>query len=219
MIPLAFFGGAFVGAAGLLAAALCEGDGAGSKSSSSLKDPDRFDEREVADLLAEYSLAATRLSMKCTQVEWESSDLHVASLSLDDDGLLQKMANIAEDGLTKAGRSLRCSQLKDLKAEASSLYGTYRGVFRQANALLRECGGETIDLRSIRFASSEVSVNNALDNDDWCLEFGAAVDNIRNFLDTSSAIAEQLITLLEGIDDHCPAASCLPNVLELPKAD
>lgn len=218
MIPLAFLGGALVGATGLLAVALRDGDDAESALPSSLKHPEGLDEREVASLLADYLRAAIKLSGKCSKVEMESSDLHITSISLDDDSLLQKMSNAVEDGLTRVGRTLRCSQLNDLKTEASRLYGTYRGVFRRANVLLRERGGETIDLRPIRFESGEISVNNALDNDKWCLDFGAAVDTIRNVLDKSSAIAGQLIGLLEEMDNPSPAGDGMSQSLALPKA-
>lgn len=218
MIPLAFIGGALVGAAGLLAVALRDGDDAGSALPSSVKHPERLDEREVVSLLAGYTRAANKLSAKCNTIEMESSDLVMASISLEDDDLLQKMSNVVEDGLTRVGRTLRCSQLNDLKDEASRLYGTYRGVFRRANALLCERGGENIDLRPIRFESKEISVNNALDNDDWCHDFGKAVDSVRNVLETSSTIAGRLIDLLEEMDTPSPAGDGRFQSLALPKA-
>ena len=208
MIPLAFLGGALVGAAGLLTVALRDGEKTESALPSSLKHPGRLDEREIAALLADYSLAAISLSGKCNQVEVESGDLHFTSIPLDDDTLLQKVANSIGDGLTKTCRNMRCGQLNDLKEEAVSLYGRYRGVFRQANTLLCKHGRAPIDLGPIRSGIKAISVNNAINNEDWWFDFSAAVDNIRDFLDRSSAIAEQFIDIFEGMKNSPSSDGC-----------
>lgn len=57
-----------------------------------------------------------------------------------------------------------------------------------------------IDLGPIRSGIKAISVNNAIDNEDWCFDFSTAADNIRNFLDKSSAIAEQFIDIFEGME-------------------
>ena len=149
-------------------------------------------------LLLDYSIAANLLSVKCSMLEFESVGLHLTSLKKDDDSLFQKAVNTVYDGLTRTGRSMRCSQLGSLKNEAVNLYRRYCGVFKQANALLCERGMSPVDLRPLRAGVRKVSINNAIDNDDWYLDFDAAADNIRTFLENSSAIAEQLIAIFEG---------------------
>lgn len=197
MIPLAFLAGALVGTAGLLSAALLDVKKTESSFPSSLKNPESLDD-EAARLLLDYSIAANLLSAKCSVLEFESVGLHLTSFKKDDDSMFQKAANTVYDGLARTGRSMRCNQLGSLKDEAVNLYRRYRGVFKQANALLCERGMSPVDLRPLRAGVRKVSINNAIDNDDWYLDFDAAADNIRTFLENSSAIAEQLIAIFEG---------------------
>ena len=198
MIPLAFLGGALVGAAGLLSVALLDAKETESSFPSSLKNLESLDDEEVTSLLLDYSIAANLLSAKCNMLEFESVGLHLTSFKKDDDSLFQKAANTVYDGLARTGRSMRCNQLGRLKDEAVNLYRRYHGVFKQANALLCERGMSPVDLRPLRAGVRKVSINNAIDNDDWYLDFDAAADNIRTFLEKSSAIAEQPIAIFEG---------------------
>lgn len=198
MLPLVFLGGALVGAAGLVAAALHDDKKTEAAFSPLLKAPEALTEDEVASLLGDYALKANLLSIKISQVGIESAALQGTSIELPDDGMFQKIANSIGDGLTKTARHLRCNELENLKDEASKLYGRYRGVFRRANALLRERGRTPIDLRGLTLSKAKVSVNNAIENENWCFDFEDAEEGIRSFLEKSSEIAEQFIAIFEG---------------------
>lgn len=200
MFPLVFLGGAIAGAAGLVTAALLDDKKTESAFPPLLKTPEHLDEEDVSSLLGDYALKANMLSIKCSDVEVKSCDLQSTSLELPDDSMFQKIANTVCNGLTRTCRGIRCGELNALKEEAAKLYGRYKGIFRRANALLRERGRSPLDLRPLRFSVEKITVNNALENDDWCLDFDEAVDVIRDFLQKSSDMAEEFIAIFEGTE-------------------
>ena len=200
MLPLAFIGGAVTGAAGLLAAVLYNSHKAESEYSPLLKTPEHLDAAEVVGQLNVYFFKANSMHFKCSEIVMDSIHLAFRSIPLPDDGFFQKTANVIGDSMTGVCRGWRRDALLALKDDCQKLYGRYRGVFRRANAILRERGETPINLNAITFKGQDFSINKSLENEDWHLDFEALADRIRDFLDTSCAIAEQLVGILERKD-------------------
>lgn len=192
-------GGALVGAAGLAAATYLNRED---------NSPHRLDTVESLGIdalvgrLNTYVIKAHALSIKCSSVVIKSGDLQFAPIDLPDDTLLTRFGNMVGGKMTVTSRAWKHDALFDLKKEAEHLYTQHRDLFSRANELLEQHGMGRIKCKEITFAQQDFSLNNELSNEDWILKLDALADDIRNFLETSTVVAEQLISNLEGIQEH-----------------
>lgn len=192
-------GGALVGAAGLAAAAYLNRED---------NSPHRFDAVGTLGIdaligrLNTYVIKAHALSIKCSGVVIKSGELQFAPIDLPDDTLLTRLGNMVGGKLTVTSRAWKRDALLDLKKEAEYLYTQHHDLFSRANELLERHGMGRINCREISFDQKDFSLNNELSNEDWILELDALADGIRNFLEASTVVAEQLISNLEGIQEH-----------------
>jgi hypothetical protein len=113
-----------------------------------------------------------------------------------------RVGNAIVGKMTEISRAGKQDAVLAAKKEAEQLYLRHRGVFARANAVLEQHGMQRVSCKGITFSGQAFSLNNALSNDDWVLEFDALVDKVRDFLDKSTEAADQLINNLERIQDE-----------------
>lgn len=205
MLPLVFLGGALTGAAGLLTAALWDKHRTESQFSPILKNPKELDAKQAAKQLNQYFFKAQALYSECNKIVMESCELIITPIPLPDDSLLGKAGVVLGSHANKWCRGWRESQLKDVREEAKNLYARYKGVFKRANELAIQKGAPAIDLKSISYSASSMSIDRSLDNDNWDREFQDFADTIREFIENSCNIAEKLIDILEKDGESKPA--------------
>ncbi len=192
-------GGALVGAAGLATAAyLCKEDNSPQRRDA----VDSLGPDALVGRLNTYVIKAHALSIKCSGVVMASMDLQSTPIDLPGDTLLTRLGNMLGGKMTVASRGWKHNALRDLKKEAEHLYTQHHGLFARANELLERYGMGRISCREVSFDQKNFSLNNELSNEDWILELNALADGIRNFLEASTVVAEQLISNLEGIQKH-----------------
>ena len=187
-------GGALVGAASLAAAALLTEKCSRSLSPSKI---DTFDANGLAAQLDSYFLKANFLALKCSNVVMESCKFHHISIDLPDDDILARAGNKISGSMTVILRKWKVDVLLGIKNEAEQLYAENRAVFARANALLKQHGAQQVSYKEMVFSDKNFSLNNALTNDDWILEFEDLAEKIRDALNKSAAVAEQLVNGLE----------------------
>lgn len=197
MQPLAFIGGAITGMAGLAAAAFIDHKITESKFSPELKTPEKLDSKQVVAELNNYFFKQQAVLSECNKIVIESCDNIVTPMRLPWDSALQKAANSIGGGLSKVCRKWSVSKILDCKKQAEELYRRYRGVFDRANALLTEAGRTAITHPASIYTGKDPQVNNAAENEDWGDEFEKLADEIRDGIEHSCNIAEQLIAALE----------------------
>lgn len=197
MLPLLFIGGAVTGAAGLLAAALYDQHKTEVQYSPLLKTPELLDSEDVTRELNAYFFKAQDIVSKCNKIALEGGNLIFTPIPLPDDGFFQSAVNMLGGKMTSVSRGWKKNELLDLKKECQKLYGRYRGVFLRANELVRDNGSTSVNLDAISFTNSDFSIKNSLANEEWDNDFERLASNIRDFMDTSCNIAEQLIGMLE----------------------
>lgn len=200
-----FLGGALVGAAGITAAALLH-----KENDNPLRQLGNIEDLGVDDLIGKlnrYVIKAHALSIICSSVVMKSTDLQATPIDLPGDDLLTRIGNMVGGTMTVVSRQWKRDALLDLKKEAEQLYTQYSGVFAKANTLLEQFGMGQISCKGIVFGKRDFSLNNELSNDDWILEFDALADTIRNFLNMSTTVAEQLIASLEKNQDENDAVT------------
>lgn len=192
MRPLAFIGGAIVGAAGLLGAALYDSHKTESQYSPLLRTPEKLDAAGVSDQLNAYFFKAQALYSKCNQIVLENSDLIVGPVRLPWDNSVRKAANAVAAKLGKLCGKYNIHQLVECGKEANLLYSRYLGIFERANSILKERGRSPLDLPD-KLAVPEVSNS----DEDWDSSFEIAADRIRDTIEASCNLAEQLLEMLE----------------------
>lgn len=197
MRPLAFLGGAVAGAAGLAAAAFIDHKVTESKFSPALKRPETLDAKQVAAELNNYFFKQQAVLSECNRIVIESSDNILTPLPLPWDNALRKAANSLGGGLSKVCRKESVGRLLSCKKQAEELYARYKGVFERANALLVESGHSAIVHPEDFFSEKIPQMDNSAENEDWGDEFDKLADEIRNGIEQSCNIAEQLIEALE----------------------
>ena len=107
------------------------------------------------------------------------------------------------------------NSLLDLKKEAEQLYAEHRAVFASANALLKQHVAQQVSYKELVFSDKDFSLNNALTNDDWILEFEDLADKIRDALNKSADVAEQLVNGLERFQAAAVDKGTTPAVLSV----
>lgn len=197
MRPLAFFGGAVAGMAGLAAAAFIDRKITESRFPPALKTPEILDAEQAAAELNNYFFKQQAVISECNKIVIESSDNIATPLPLPWDSALRKAANSLGGCLSKVCRKWSASQILNCKKQAEDLYARYKGVFGRANALLVESGKPAISYPASLFSGNFTQVANCAENEDWGDQFGQLADEIRNGIEQSCAIAERLIEALE----------------------
>lgn len=203
MHPLMFIGGAVVGAAGLLGAALYDKRRTEAKFSPLLKNAAGLDAAQVIEQLNDYYLKSNALSIKCSGVLVENCGLHGPWLgAMPDDDFLHKAFADIDRHVTPVMRKWTVGQIADLGEEAKKLYIRYKGCFERANALIAAQGERQVDLSGIKFPAQKFSLDNSVQNDNWGFDLDELADIVRNYLDHSADIAEKLVQLLEKGDSR-----------------
>lgn len=197
MLSPSFISGAIAGVAGLAAATFIDHKITESKFSPELKTPEGLDAAHVTSELNSYYFKGLALISKCNKIELENSNLIVASVSLPWDNPLQKAANAIGGKLAKVCRASGVSQLLACKKEAENVYGRYLGIFERANALLAERGRSPLPVAKRLFSVENVKLNCSVENEDWHEDFDKLADHIRDTIDQSCELAQQLIETLE----------------------
>lgn len=197
MQPLAFIGGAITGMAGLAAATFIDYKLTESKFSPELKTPEILDRNQVIRELNNYFFKQQTVLSECNRIVLESSDNIVTPMPLPWDNALQKAANAIGGGLLKICRKGNVGSLLKCQNKAEEIYTRYRGVFERADNLLADTGRASLPIPSRIFEGSGVKVNNAPENENWIDEFEMLADQIRDGIEHSCTIAEQLIEALE----------------------
>lgn len=197
MLSPSFITGAIAGVAGLAAATFIDHKITESKFSPDLRTPEGLDATRVTSELNKYYLKGQSLITKCTMIEVENSNLIVSSVQLPWDNPLQKAANIIGDKMAKVCRANGVSQLLACKKEAENVYGRYLGIFERANAILAERGRTPLPASKRLFSDENVKLNCSVENDDWHEDFDKLADHIRDTIDRSCDMAQQMIEMLE----------------------
>lgn len=197
MSSRAFIGGAIAGMAGLAAAAYIDHRITESKFSPELKTPEILGKEQVIRELSNYFFKAQTLLCKCNEIVIKNSSLIVTPVPLPGDNIFQRAANLAGGRLTQVCRKGSVGQLLDCKKDAAQLYERYLGIFNRANGLLAEYGQTPVPVDKKLFSSSNLNVDDSLENEDWDTEFGKLADQIRDAIDQSCEKAQKLIETLE----------------------
>lgn len=197
MHPLAFIGGAIVGAAGLLGAALYDSHKTESQYSPLIRTPDKLDAAGVSDQLNAYFFKAQALYSKCNQIVLENSDLIIGPVSLPWDNPVRKAANTVVAKLGKVCGNYNVHQLMECGKEANHLYRRYIGVFERANSILKERGRSPLDIPDRLFSEKLAVPDTSVSDEDWGSSFEIVADKIRDTIEASCNLAEQLIEILE----------------------
>ena len=203
MLPLAFLGGAIVGAAGLATAAYVDHRITEAKFSPDLKRPDTLSAEQVVQELNSYFFKLQGIYSQCNKIVLENSDLIVTPVPLPYDNTIHRIANSIGGRLTSISRSSSISQLLDCRREANKLHERYLGIFERANYILAEKGMTPLTLTKRLFTEKTVSLDTSVHNDDWDTEFETIADNIRDTLDEACDQTERLIAMLEQTDVNC----------------
>ncbi len=212
MLPLVFLGGAIAGAAGLTAAALYNSHKSEFQYSPLLKTPDVLDAAGVVRELNNYFFKAQSLYTACNKVVFDCSELIFTPVPLPWDNVVRRTLNRIGGGMNSFGRKNGNSRLCKLKEEAITLYGRYKGVFLRANELAKTMGRTPLQLDVIKFDDVTHELDNSVTNENWDEDFEALADSIRNFLDRSCDVANQLIDMLEDDGKHHAMGNASQNV-------
>lgn len=196
MQPLAFIGGAIVGAAGLLGAALYDSHKTESQYSPLLRTPEKLDAAGVSDQLNAYFFKAQALYSKCNQIVLENSDLIIGPVSLPWDNSVRKAVNAVAAKLGKLCGNYNIHQLMECGKEANQLYRRYIGVFERANSILKERGRSPLELPDRLFPEKLAVPDASGSDDDWDSSFEIVADKLRDTIEASCNLAEQLIQTL-----------------------
>lgn len=203
MQPLAFLGGAIVGAAGLAAAAYVDHRITEAKFSPDLKRADTLNAEQVVRELNSYFFKVQGIYSKCNKIVLENSELVVTPMPLPHDNIIHRVANSIGGRLASISRGSSISQLLECQREANKLHGRYLGVFERANSILTEKGMTPFTLTKRLFTDKTVALDTSIRNEDWDTEFETIADNIRDTLDEACNHTERLIAMLEQTDVNC----------------
>lgn len=193
MRPIAFIGGVITGVAALAAAAYFDDKKTEAKYSPELKQPQGLDAGAICKELNNYFFMAQKIYAKCNEIQLEGSDLIATPIELPWDTPLRKVANSIGGKLTEICRGSKFSKLLDCRNELYQLYDRYNGVFKRANVL----AGDVLAIPDKLLVETGKKPDNSLANEEWDMELSEAVDNVRNAIEKSCDLAEQLIAMLE----------------------
>ena len=205
-------GGALVGVVSLATAAMLNEKSSDSLSPSKIN---AFDADGLAAQLNSYFSKANFLALKCSNIVIESGKFHHSHIDLPDDDILIRAGNKIGGSMTVVMRKWKMNSLLDLKKEAEQLYAEHRAVFASANALLKQHVAQQVSYKELVFSDKDFSLNNALTNDDWILEFEDLADKIRDALNKSADVAEQLVNGLERFQAAAVDKGTTPAVLSV----
>lgn len=196
MRPAAFALGVITGAAALALAAIL--DSKKSSFSNDLKKSQELDCAKLADELNHYFFAAQKLYARCNEIVMDGAGLMAQVLPLPWDSPWQKLGNLAGAKLGNFCRKNRFSQLVELKAESENLYQRYLEVFRSAATLVEEAGGEPGHIAPVLYEKCDQDAVRADDPEKWGDQFEALAHEIRNGIEKSCSMVEELIDALEN---------------------
>lgn len=149
------------------------------------------------ELLA-YNIQAYNLINKCTAIQSEICSLGNKSISGFDDSVLEKAKNFISDKLVGVGRTLFVSRLNDLKKEYLDFFNKNYNLFERVNEFLKTKGENTIDINSFDY-DLKLSIDNAVENDEWILDFSELCDKLRHFMQSTIDIVDHLYKNVETI--------------------
>lgn len=198
MLPLVFIGGAIAGAAGLTTAALWDKKKREAEFPLQLQQVASLNAQDICELLTDYCIKANLLSSRCSLCFAQIGEACTPTIELPDETALERIFRKIDSRVTPVMRRWKHQQFLSFRDEARDLYARYRGVFGRGNELLLGMGKVALMLRDITFRGCDFSLDNSAANEDWDMQLDDMADLIRNYLDKSVSIAEQLIACLEG---------------------
>lgn len=204
MQPLAFIGGAITGMAGLAAAAFIDHKITEARLSPDCKQAEALDSGQVVKELNGYFFKAQRLYSDCNKIALESNNLILTSATMPWDNFFRKSVSSLGGKMAQVSRKCGIEELRECGKKAQKLYSHYSPVFERAAAILSE-RGRTVPVVASRLGIGRIGpLDNSISNDNWDMEFDQYVDMIRNSIEQSCNMAEQLIEMLE---QDVPAAA------------
>lgn len=204
MQPLAFIGGALTGMAGLAAAAFIDHTITESKLSPDCQQAEFLDSGQVVKELNGYFFKAQQLYSDCNKIALESSNLILTTATMPWDNFFRKTLSSLGGKMARVSRGCGVGELRGCGRKAQKLYAHYAGVFARAKSILSERGRSTPEIPASLDVGKFGHLDNSISNDNWDIEFEQYVDHVRNSIEKSCNMAEQLIEMLE---QDMPAAS------------
>lgn len=191
-----FWKGVLTGAATLATAAYIDHKVTESKFSPALKQAQLLDKEQVSRELNNYFFKAQAIESKCNRIALEGSDLILSIMPLPWDKPLRKTLNTIGRKMIGLSRKGKISQLLECGKDAKQLYARYEGIFLRANAILEATGKIPASLVMLSDFDRVTTNQASTANEDWETEFKELADAIRDMIDKTCAIAEELMEKL-----------------------